>query len=737
MATEQPFAIYGGECESYGLNSSYLVWQPIWRGIFGIEATWSLAKQIDALAKRLQEINPALVQRLPLLGALLNIAIPDNELTRSLDAKLRKTSLEALLVDCLRAEARKAPLLLVLEACQWLDPLSADLVVTIGNAIAELPVFLVLAMRPVEHAHVRSERLQKLAHYAEIQLQPLSGEAAAQFVALKLAQLLGAATEVAPTLVERITTQAEGNPFYIEELLNYLHYQHVDFRDQAALTQIELPDSLQRLVLSLIDQLSESQKITVKVASIIGRVFRAAWLQGMYPDLGDPGRVQADLEALRAQDMMLLDPSEPEQIYLFRQMITQGVTYESLPHAVKTALHEQIGLYIEQNYPDAVNQYLDLLAYHFDRSENLDKRRYYLRKAGEAAQAAYANLTAIDYYQRVLPFLGPAEQTPVLLRLGAVLELVGRWDNADHAYQLALTLAEEQHLPALEGQAQIAIGELRRKQSQFAEATTWYARARANAEAQGDQAGVAKALICAGTLAAQQGDYATAQTCYDQSLTIRRTMADQPNVANVLNNLGIVARFRGDYAQASAYHQEALAIRRQLDNRWAIAMSLNNLGNVTLDQGEVTAARTYLEEALTIQRTIGDKWAVANALNNLGNVVREQGDFAAAQALYLESITLNRELNEQRALAYLLEDMGILAAMQDDGDRALRLTGAATAVRETIQAPLSPVEQEKLNGKLAAARETLGSVAANDAWAAGHGWTLTQALAYAMSGVTQ
>ena len=410
-------------------------------------------------------------------------------------------------------------------------------------------------------------------------------------MALKLAQLLGAATEVAPTLVERITTQAEGNPFYIEELLNYLHYQHVDFRDQAALTQIELPDSLQRLVLSLIDQLSESQKITVKVASIIGRVFRAAWLQGMYPDLDDPGGVRADLEALRAQDMVLLDPSEPEQIYLFRQMITQGVTYESLPHAVKTALHEQIGLYIEQNYPDRVNQYLDLLAYHFDRSDNLDKRRFYLRTAGEAAQAAYANLTAIDYYQRVLPFLGPEEQTPVLLRLGAVLELVGRWNNADHAYQLALTLAEEQRLPALEGQAQIAIGELRRKQSQFAEATTWYARARANAEALGDQAGVAKVLICAGTLAAQQGDYATAQTCYDQSLTIRRTMADQPNVANVLNNLGIVARFRGDYAQASAYHQEALAIRRQLDNRWAIAMSLNNLGNVTLDQGEVTTAQ--------------------------------------------------------------------------------------------------------------------------------------------------
>ena len=324
--------------------------------------------------------------------------------------------------------------------------------------------------------------------------------------------------------------------------------------------------------------------------------------------------------------MMALDPSAPDLVYLFRQMITQGVTYESLPHAVKMALHEQIGRYIEENYPNEANQYLDLLAYHFDRSENLEKRRYYLRRAGEAAQAVYANVAAIDYYQRVLPLLSPTEQIPVLLHLGAVLELVGRWSNADHSYQLALTLAQEDQMPELVGQAQIAIGELRRKQSQFAEAATWYAMARSNAEAQGDAAGVAKALICAGTLAAQQGDYATAQNCYDQSLALRRALNDQANSANVLNNLGIVARFRGDYAQAGAYHQEALAIRRQLGNKWAIAMSLNNLGNVALDQGDSGQAQTYLDEALSIQRTIGDKWAVANALNNLGNVVREQGD---------------------------------------------------------------------------------------------------------------
>jgi predicted ATPase len=73
--------------------------------------------------------------------------IPDNDLTRSFDAKLRKESLESLLVDCLRKRARLVPLLLVLEDCHWLDPLSHDLLEVIGRAIADIPV-LIVAYRP-------------------------------------------------------------------------------------------------------------------------------------------------------------------------------------------------------------------------------------------------------------------------------------------------------------------------------------------------------------------------------------------------------------------------------------------------------------------------------------------------------------------------------------------------------------------------------------------------------------
>ncbi|MCX6046842.1 MAG: tetratricopeptide repeat protein [Chloroflexi bacterium] len=729
LAGEQQFSVYGGESESYGINSAYLAWQPVWRSLFGLDATWPVRRQMRALQNKLEEIDPTLVARLPLLGAVLNIELPDTTLTQSFDAKLRKTSLEALLVDCLRAAARKSPLLIVLEDCQWLDALSHDLVEAMGNAIADLPVLLVLAYRPLEQARLRTTRISQLPYYTEIQLAPLGFEEATQFVGVKLAQMLGADLPASPTLIKRITTEAQGNPFYIEELINYVHYRGVNFADSAALEQIELPDSLQRLVLSLVDQLSESQKITVKVASVIGRVFRAAWLQGAYPELGDLSRVSADLQILQQQDLMLLEPAEPELMYLFRQVITQGVTYESLPFSMKSVLHEQIGQFIEQAYPDLLNQYLDLLAYHYDRSDNQLKKRHYLLRAGEVAQSNYANTAAIDYFTRLLPILSDAERGEVLLKLGQVLDTVGDYEQADLRFRTALGLAEEQHEPRLQTECQIALGELRRKQSQYAEAAAYFAQAQALAEQINDRAGVAKALICAGTLAVQQGDYTAAHTLYVQSLAIRRQLNDQPNIANLLNNMAIVATTQGDFAGAHTMFDESLTVRRSLQDKWGVANSLNNLGELALIQQTYNEAYAYLEEAVNTLREIGDKWELGNALVTLGNALRAMGEYRAAYPLYQESLQINRDLGDRRTLAYLLENIGVLFALQGEAERALKLVGAAATLREILRAPLFPAEKSQLESALEPARQTLGAAAATAASEAGRALTLDEAMA--------
>jgi predicted ATPase len=116
-----------GECQSYGTNTSYFVWRAVWSTLFRLDDILPEDEQVRTLEAELAAIDPALAARTPLLAGLLDLPIPDNDLTGSFDAKLRKTSLEGLLAECLRARASEAPIVLVLEDCHWLDPLSRDL----------------------------------------------------------------------------------------------------------------------------------------------------------------------------------------------------------------------------------------------------------------------------------------------------------------------------------------------------------------------------------------------------------------------------------------------------------------------------------------------------------------------------------------------------------------------------------------------------------------------------------
>ncbi len=732
VATDHQITAYGGECEPYGASAGYSVWKKIWLGLFGLDADWETDRQIGALDAALRRIDPLLAPRLPLLGVVLNLAIPDTGLSRSFDAKLRKSSLESLLVDCLLAFARERPLLLVLEDCHWLDPLSHDLLEVIARAIAQAPVLLLMSYRPPDLRRLQELRVSSLPHFTEIRLSDLARDDVAALITLKMQRLHGPETAPPQALVERITERADGNPFYVEELLNYLHDRGLDPRDARALSRIEVPTTLHSLILSRIDQLPEGHKTVLKVASVIGRQFRAAWLTGSFPELGEPEQVTNDLMELSRLDLTPVDKPEPDLAFLFKHNVTWEVSYESLPFATRSALHDPLGRFIERTYADSLDQYVDLLAFHFERTENLEKKREYLLKAGQAAQAGYANDAAFGYYQRVLPLLPESEQIGVMQQTGAVLELMGRWSDAATYYQDALRQAEQIGASLEAARSQAASGELLRKRGSYAEAANWLDRARAGFEELGDRAGVARVLQSSGSMAAQQGEYETARSCFEESLTIRKALDDPPHIADLLNNLAIVARFQGDLAVAAALHEEALALRRALGNRSAIAMSLNNLGNVALDQGQQATARAWLQEAVAMYREIGYRWGLANALNNLANVVREQGEYATARALYDEGLRINRELGDSWAIAYLLEDIGCLAAAQGEAPRAWRLVGAARTLRDQIRAPLSPVEQSKLDSHLAPASRTLSGGGREALLAEGREMPLAAAIAYAL-----
>ncbi|MCX6081920.1 MAG: AAA family ATPase, partial [Chloroflexi bacterium] len=333
-ARKKGFAGYGGSCQSDAIHTPYHTWKTVWSAFFGVDPELPLRKQIRLMEGEIEDRAPERVEALPLLGAMLNLEIPENDFTQTLEPKDRKGVLHALLEDCLKAAAQDEPLLIIIEDLHWIDALSHDLLDELARALTGSRICFVLAYRPPQLARLVTPRLEALANFTRIELSELNPAECEQAIRAKLAQLYPSRSgAVPPLLVEKLMARAQGNPFYLEELLNFLRDRGLDPRDPNDLNKIELPDSLHTLILSRVDQLSEREKTTLRVASIIGRLFRAEWLTGYYPTLGALSQVQDDLEQLHQLDITSLDTPEPELAYLFKHIVTHEVTYESLPFA--------------------------------------------------------------------------------------------------------------------------------------------------------------------------------------------------------------------------------------------------------------------------------------------------------------------------------------------------------------------------------------------------------------------
>jgi predicted ATPase/class 3 adenylate cyclase/Tfp pilus assembly protein PilF len=249
----------------------------------------------------------------------------------------------------------------------------------------------------------------------------------------------------------------------------------------------------------------------------------------------------------------------------------------------------------------------------------------------------------------------------------------------------------------------------------------------------GDRRGSANALTGLGIVAHALGDDAAARPLHEESLAILRELGDRHGVAVALNNLGQVLTARGDYAAARASYEESLALRRDSGDALGIATALMNLGWLDYLQGDYGAARGRHEESLAISRRVGGRLRVAQSLINLANLARERGEYATARAMYQESLTILTELDNRLDLAEALEGVAALAAVQTEPARAVRLGGAAAALRERIHAPLDPIGQARLDSSLAPARQAQGADGGAAAWAEGRAMTLEQAVAYALS----
>jgi predicted ATPase len=250
----------------------------------------------------------------------------------------------------------------------------------------------------------------------------------------------------------------------------------------------------------------------------------------------------------------------------------------------------------------------------------------------------------------------------------------------------------------------------------------------------------AKALSRLGDQAAWQNDMAAAQLAIEGSLALFQELGDTWSVADTLSGLGNVVLFRGDYERSGALLEESLALFRQLEDSGSIAMCFFFMGNLAYAQGNLRRAGERYQECLSLFRQLDATWMIANLLLHLGIVALDEGDDERAGAYLAESVTLLRELGERWLAVQALEVYAGLAAARGAGRAdaagvgrwAVRLFGAAEALRETIGTSIHSIYQAHYQRGVAAARVLLDDATFAAAWAEGRTMTLEQAIAEAL-----
>ena len=278
----------------------------------------------------------------------------------------------------LRARSADHPIVLVLEDCHWIDPLSRDLLEVLCRAAATLPVLIVLAYRPAPEVG-GGLGIERIPGFTEMSLDVLSSDDAAALIESKLTQVAGAtdgaaasegASDASDELVRLVTDRSGGNPFYIEELISFIASRRIDLADAESPADARAPGepAQPRPVADRRDGRSAPPDAQGRERRRAG-VFEAPVLPGAYPELGPLDEVIGHLDTLRAADLVTLD-RDAEQAYLFKHMVTQEVAYESLPFALRAMLHGRVGGWLEAAEPEAIEQRLDLLAHHFWLSDD-------------------------------------------------------------------------------------------------------------------------------------------------------------------------------------------------------------------------------------------------------------------------------------------------------------------------------------------------------------------------------
>jgi class 3 adenylate cyclase/tetratricopeptide (TPR) repeat protein len=386
-----------GRCLHYGNRMPYLPIIDILKAYFDIKDGDQKIRVKRKLKNIICGLDKQLTFTLPSIQELLSLEIEDEKYLNLAPGQKKILIFEAIR-DLFLRESERKPLILAVEDLHWIDKISEEFISHLIDWLPNKNILLILLYR-LEYTH----QWESKSYYNRIGLSQLG-----QVSSCQLVQAILEGNKVAPELNELIISQTDGNPLFVEELTHsLLERRSIQKKNnQYVLTEkvskIHIPGKLQGIIASRVDRIEEKHKHVMQVASVIGREFAYRLLRTI---MDMPEGIKSYLLNLQRLEFILEKRLLPELEYIFKHALTQEIVYNSLLQKKRKKIHEKTGHAIETLYSGNLEEYYELLAYHYSLSDNRDKTLKFLYSACQKAIKFNAMNEAMEYFEEAMKLL--------------------------------------------------------------------------------------------------------------------------------------------------------------------------------------------------------------------------------------------------------------------------------------------------------------------------------------------
>ena len=409
-----------GHAYAYSQNIPYFPLVDLFNRLLQIEENDPPEKVREKVESGIQSLVGKQKDIVPYVGGLYSLSYPE---IKNVNPEFWKSRLQTAILAILSSLADRAPTVFFLEDLHWADPSFVEL---LRRACLEIrqPAILLCAYRPTFSLFTGHQASNIGKNYHDIQLQNLSLSVAQNM----LASLLKTET-IPPDLKHWVQSKAEGNPFYLEELVNSLIESDTLARDNGSwkltrsIAESDIPSSLHSLITGRIDRLDKQTKRILQKASVIGRDFLYEILKRITEF---KERIDGELSQLERLDLIRTRSLQPDIEYMFKHALTQEIVYNGLLKKQRREIHEQIAQVIESVFKDRLEEFNETLAYHFARGQSDTKAVDYLVKSGEKSLARYAVEEAHQYFRKAYGILESKEELSEAEKI-ILIDILNSW----------------------------------------------------------------------------------------------------------------------------------------------------------------------------------------------------------------------------------------------------------------------------------------------------------------------